>query len=348
MRRLFKDYEVRQYIVQVVFSVTFAFSCTMFELIIFEILGVLSSTSRYFHWKVNLYVILLVLIFVVPFYIGYFVVSNIRLRILSIEQLISRVGVIGVTLMALLSGFGAVNCPYTYMSYFLRNVTDSDILALERRLLQTMDMIVSKKKRIAMTRRMMYQRGDDQNKQTDLSLIQQEVDALEELSRQLFLETVDLHATKATINIVFDRVGKTDPVTRGIEITVNYLGIQFDVKFWSQHISFILVGIIIVTSIRGLLITLTKFFYAISSSKSSNVIVLVLAQIMGMYFVSSVLLMRMSMPLEYRTIVTEVLGELQFSFYHRWFDVIFLVSALSSILFLYLAHKQAPEKHMTL
>lgn len=32
----------------------------------------------------------------------------------------------------------------------------------------------------------------------DLSLIQQEVDALEELSRQLFLETVDLQATKVT------------------------------------------------------------------------------------------------------------------------------------------------------
>ncbi|XP_045067967.1 Golgi pH regulator [Coregonus clupeaformis] len=337
VRQLFKDYEVRQYVVQVVFSITFAFSCTMFELIIFEILGALETSSRYFHWKFNLYVILLVLIFVVPFYIGYFVVSNIRLLqrqkllfacvvwftfmyffwklgdpfpilspkhgILSIEQLISLVGVIGVTLMALLSGFGAVNCPYTYMSYFLRNERIEYSKTFQGKYFNFLGYFFS-----------IY------------------------CVWKIFM---------ATINIVFDRVGKTDPVTRGIEITVNYLGIQFDVKFWSQHISFILVGIIIVTSIRGLLITLTKFFYAISSSKSSNVIVLVLAQIMGMYIVSSVLLMRMSMPREYRSIVTEVLGELQFNFYHRWFDVIFLVSALSSILFLYLAHKQAPEKHVT-
>uniref|UniRef100_A0A8C1UWA5 Golgi pH regulator n=1 Tax=Cyprinus carpio TaxID=7962 RepID=A0A8C1UWA5_CYPCA len=395
MRQLFKDYEVRQYVVQVVFSVTFAFSCTMFELIIFEILGVLSSTSRYFHWKLNLYVILLVLIFVVPFYIGYFVVSNIRLLqrqrllfscvvwftfmyffwklgdpfpilspkhgILSIEQLISRVGVIGVTLMALLSGFGAVNCPYTYMSYFLRNVTDSDILALERRLLQTMDMIVSKKKRIAMTRRQMYQRGEEQNKQTGFWGMIKSVTSSPSGSESILNEPVDwrqyykyyndlislypkerIEYSKtfqgkyfnflgyffsiycvwkifmATINIVFDRVGKNDPVTRGIEITVNYLGIQFDVCYHQL-----------------------KLLYTFWLTKS-------LLKFSGMYFVSSVLLMRMSMPLEYRTIVTEVLGELQFNFYHRWFDVIFLVSALSSILFLYLAHKQAPEKHMTL
>lgn len=31
---------------------------------------------------------------------------------------------------------------------------------------------------------------------SDLAVIQQEIDALEELSRQLFLETADLHATK--------------------------------------------------------------------------------------------------------------------------------------------------------
>ena len=29
---------------------------------------------------------------------------------------------------------------------------------------------------------------------------------------------------------MFDRVGRVDPVTRGLEIAVDYLGIQFDVR----------------------------------------------------------------------------------------------------------------------
>lgn len=140
------------------------------------------------------------------------------------------------------------------------------------------------------------------------------------------------------------------------------MGFNFDVNFWSQQVSFYLVGCIVVTSIRGLLLTLTKvcnfkdnanftivyfqFFNRMSSSKSSNIIVLILAQIMGMYFVSSVLLMRMNMPPQYRTIITQVLGDLQFNFYHRWFDVIFLVSALGSIVTLYLAHKQPVHENL--
>lgn len=51
---------------------------------------------------------------------------------------------------------------------------------------------------------------------------------------------------------------QVDPVTKGIELTVHYFNLEFDVQFWSQYVSFILIGIIVVTSIRGLLITLTK------------------------------------------------------------------------------------------
>nr|XP_026693138.1 Golgi pH regulator [Ciona intestinalis] len=318
---------------------------------------------------------LFVVVFLVPFCIAYFVVSNIRLLqkyrliaggiiwmlfiyffwkigdpfpilsaqhgILSIEQVISRVGVIGVTVMALLSGFGAVNCPYTYSSYFLRHVTDDDIHTMEKKLLQTCELIVNKKKRISVAQQMNSANRDADVRSgiwarfrsaattqlpvssENITQLQQDVKTHEELSRQLFLETVDLHATKERIQYSKTLKGRY----------FNILGYFFSLYF------------MIVTSIRGLLITLTKFFYAISSSKSSNIIVMGLAQIMGMYFVSSVLLMRMNMPESYRTIITEVLGELQFQFYHRWFDVIFLVSALSSIGFLYLAHKQAPEKH---
>ncbi|KAK2169999.1 hypothetical protein LSH36_5g14000 [Paralvinella palmiformis] len=419
LKKLFRDYEVHHWVVLLVFSVTFALSCTLFELIIFEILGILNASSRYFHWILGLYAILFTLIVVLPFYIAYFVVKNIRFvpqkghvhvtltvtawliyfycfwkigdpfpilnpkhGILSIEQGVGRIGVIGVTLMAVLSGFGAVNYPYTCMSYFVRPVSDADIQILERRLMQSMDMTVMKKKRICLAKHE-SQKHASMNKDyggiwgmvksftaspilENINTLKQEARAMEELSRQLFLESVDLHNEQerrdylktlkgkyfnvlghffslyciwkifmATINIVFDRVGKVDPITRGIEIAV---------RFWSQQISFWIVGIIIITSIRGLLINLTKFFYAIASSKSSNIIVLCLAQIMGTYFVSSVLLMRMNMPSEYRSIITEVLGDLQFNFYHRWFDVIFLVSALSSIGFLYIAHKQAPGK----
>ncbi|XP_043279150.1 Golgi pH regulator [Venturia canescens] len=425
VKKLFRDYEVHHTLVQLIFSTTFSLSCTMFELIIFEIVGILDSSSRYFHWNVGLYMLLFMVIVLIPFYIAYFIISNVRFvrlnlirpltvlvylfylylfwkigdpfpllspkkGVLSIEQGISRIGVIGVTVMALLSGFGAVNYPYSSMACFMRPVSYSDVQSVERRLLQTMDMIVAKKKRIALAKKgevltptetrsrlwgMWSPLGGNQRNQENVKQLRQEISGLEELSRQLFLEAHDMQNARerlewaatwqgkyfnflgyffsiycmwkifiSTINIVFDRVGKKDPVTRGIEIAVHWIGFNINVTFWSQHISFFLVGCIVVTSIRGLLLTLTKFFYAISSSKSSNIIVLILAQIMGMYFVSSVLLMRMNMPAEYRIIITQVLGDLQFNFYHRWFDVIFLVSALSSIVFLYLAHKQAPTE----
>lgn len=225
--------------------------------------------------------------------------------------------------MAILSGFGAVNFPFTSMTYFIHPVTQNDIINTERKLMQTMDMMLAKKKRIAIERRnrlkqpnttknsiwglitsVTHKSSNSESECIDwLSLLRNyvlkifldigqlrlEIGGLEELARQLFLELHDMKDMQerqrwsvtlqgkyfnflghffslycmwkifiCTINIVFDRVGKKDVVTRGIEIAVTWCGVQFDIAFWSQHISFLLVGCIVVTSIRGLLITLTK------------------------------------------------------------------------------------------
>jgi len=423
MLQLFSNYEIHQRGVQVLFASTFTLSCSMFELIIFEIVGLMGLSSRLFHWKLNLYCALVLVIVVLPMYMTYIVLHNLRILhkqrvtflicfaswvvyfycfwkigdpfpimnpkqgIFSIEQMISRVGVIGVTLMAILSGFGAANCPYTYMDIFARQVTAVDVQNLEKRMLQSLEMIATKKKKLIVENKKIKQNLNQQEgwwarltsplrstNETTAQLLD-EITGLEELSRQLYLEIADMNAMRerlalsktllgryfnftghiftgylaykifmCTINIVFDRVGKKDPITKGMEICADWLGFAFDAQFWAQHLSFIIVGIIIICTIRGLMLNLIKWFYAISSNKSSNLLVLFLAQIMGMYFVSTVLLMRMNLPPEYRVIITEVLGDIHFNFYHRWFDVIFLVSATTTMAVLYVSHQTSPDK----
>jgi len=436
VRQLCRNYDVRNRIVILAFALTFALSCTMFELIIFEILALLQPASRFLHWRIGLYSMLFLLVFLIPFYIAYLLLNMVKIvrdfrlvlfftliawcfylymfwklgnpfpisnrhEFFSIEQCISRVGIIGVTAMAILSGFGAVNCPYTYMTYFIKPVTEKDISDAHKRLKQVMEIVAKKKKLVAHMERELsfrttfssslssinnklnifrrqfnlgFNSSSTNHLSNNLADIKQEISTYEEISSNLYTDLVELQAIQqrieysktfkgkyfhvlghffslyciwkifiSFINIIFNRVGKVDPVTKGIELTVHYFNMEFDVQFCSQYVSFFLIGIIVVTSIRGLLITLTKFFYIISSSRSSTVIVLCLAQLMGMYFISSVLLIRMNMPAKYRQIISLVLGDLQFNFYHRWFDCIFLLSALFSIGIHYLHYRSSQQ-----
>lgn len=415
-RKLFKDYEVKNMVVQILFASIFTLSCTMFELIIFEIVNFLDKSLRAFNFKMNLYAMLLNIIFILPFYQFYLLLRNygadLRKAIffaavllfvfvyslfrigdnfpvlptseasqtyfgyISKEVAISRVGVVGVTVMAILSGFGAVNCPYTYLSIFLRKVSKSDIDRYVRQYCKLLDTIATKKRRLALAHYEKRKRSSnhenssggffsrlfrrDQHKEN--AELENEINALEEVARGKFLDINDIVQEQArvtfsktwkgkffnlmgyffsgyciyklfmsSINIIFDRKVTTDPVSRGIALAAN-LVTDLDRTFWAQNISFWLVGIMIIASIRGFLAQLMKAFYEYSNVDSSNNIILLLAQVMGMYFVSSVLLIRMSMPLEYRSLIMEVVGPIDFTFYHRWFDGIFIPSALVTML----------------
>ncbi|KAL1923893.1 uncharacterized protein VTP21DRAFT_6928 [Calcarisporiella thermophila] len=424
VQKLFQDYEAPsdRRGVQLVFALTFSCSCTLFELIIMEILNILSIGARWFHWKLALSVLLFHVIILIPFYQCYLFLSQaqegfLRRNALLFSPLIwavyfylfwkvgahfpimstetsagfnefglSRVGVLGVTLMAVLSGFGSVNSPYTMLFLFLRPVSGADIQSAERKYVRIMDMITAKKKRIALAE-MRYKASTEHSRMggimrrvfssvgmgtsgESLSSLKEEVQILESLSRQLFSDIDDLYMERekliiartwrgkyfnilgyifsiycvyklviAATNIIFNRIGSTDPITNALTLLINHMNVDMDVQFWSQQLSFFFVGIIILCSIRGLLIQLMKFFKAFSSSISPSNVVLFLAQIMGMYFLSTVLLMRMNLPPEYRLSVSKALGALEFNFYHRWFDVIYLLSGIASGFFLYFVHQ---------
>jgi hypothetical protein len=406
---------------QIVFASVFTLSCTLFELIIFEILATLDPSSRWLFWNINLYAMLVFIVVIIPYAQVYLLCRNrdkdvfqrrahtvaflsllvflymfsqlgFQLPILSKEKShhsflsitfnMSRVAVIGVTIMAVLAGFGAVNSPYTTMSYFLRNVTDIDLKNLARKIQHAQDGLLVRKKKIAYKR---LQQNQHQSEETESGFMQRILQSikpnfmhgnegfvLEELKEyemiyhrlvgeydELATEMDRIQFSKtwkgqyynllgyffslycvykiivSCINILLNRIGSTDPITHGLALLAHHIDVDLDVQFWSQQLSFLFVGIITVVSIRGMLMQLLKFFQAFGRIISPANVILFLAHVMGMYFQSSVLLMRMSLPPEYRMIISKVLGAIEFNFYHRWFDVIFLLSALASIILLY-------------
>lgn len=303
-----------------------------------------------------------------------------------VMESVGRVGVLGTSIMGLLSGYGAVNCPYTYLEFFIKKTSPTRVSELETQYLRKTEMLLVKRRRLAWDKdKAGKASGSSASEPAGMSFLQslwtsftagssgleKEVRAAEAMARDLFVQIDHLKEDQereifsretfrgrlynylgyffsgycvykvfmCIFNITFDRVAKIDPVTRAFQLLAVFVNLDVDVAVWSQYVSFILVGIIIITSVRGFLVSLLLFFDRYSAATSSDLIVLILAQIMGMYFVSSVLLIRMNLPIQFRRIITVVLGKIEFNFYQRWFDGIFLVSSLMTAFTFFVMNK---------
>lgn len=151
-------------LIKIIYFVTICSSFTLLEILGFEILDVFPRSLRWFFWKLCLIILLFLLILILPFFqfkslffnrsnlqfpkllivlftfylwcfykigsIFPLIDSAVPTSFVSIQQGISRIGIIGITLLALISGYGSVSGPATYI--LVKKVTSEQLESTER------------------------------------------------------------------------------------------------------------------------------------------------------------------------------------------------------------------------
>ncbi|KAI9356597.1 Abscisic acid G-protein coupled receptor-like domain-containing protein [Pilaira anomala] len=157
-----------------------------------------------------------------------------------------------------------------------------------------------------------------------------------------------------TLNVLLQRSGSTDPITKMLSLMMaqldkNNLDYKIDVSFWSQQLSFWFAGMIVFGSVRGFLKLLTRGVLRVFMLKvtfSTTNLLLFVTHMMGMYFLSSVLMMQMSLPAEYRYLISSSLQSVEFDFFQRWSDVIFVGSSGLSACIIFVIYQTHDAKSL--
>eukprot|EP00762_Andalucia_godoyi_P001410 ANDGO_04794.mRNA.1 GPCR-type G protein 1 len=384
------------------FGLITSLALSMSLLILFDITGIVSRSAIVFSWKTDLLVFLILLVFVVPFLFFYsFVYERRKLQIprpsvlvmglfmaylflfwklgsffpivktgshsvfFFSEHATGRISVVGVTLSAFLSAYGAV---ITYGSiFFSSDYQESNIKTLQDSINQLIRKIASKKydlhKRAPMPKqrgiigtwfgigssnansaaeeikgweKMLYESHVQLQAAIDLQK-QRKFDrtfrgiAYKVLSVVLFCWNV-IQIVSAMLNIIVHRIPDKDPITT-LFLYASKVDVTLPIEAWAQPLSFIFMGISIVSSMRSFFLTLQTALVKISVFQyvPQSWMTLVVSYLMGTYALSFILLSRMSIPPLYRETLSMVLGDIEFGFYHRWRDSVFVVSAVLAI-----------------
>ena len=398
---LFADLQVRDVKVQWLFCVTFAAGVSLFELIIFEVLGVLHHDVRWALWRFSLWALSMLIAAVLPFYLFYRVSRDVGIgrraaslsalacfalhaptqwvigerfgvvgtaahSALALEQFVGRIGLFGVAMLGVLSGFGVVNMPYKHWGFFRRMYEPAEIEAREQRLLRTLEAVLRKKRAALVHPSRAAPYGAAQRAEHEA----QQIATLEDFGRELFAEInamreanerlrqsrtakgrclnvvgfvgcgiCAMKMTLATLNIVLSRERKLDPVSRALRLVSSMPPERIEEV--AQQISFVFLAVLTGVSVRGFLTNLSKLFRVCARRISVDSVVVILAEMMGLYFVAQTLLWRMNIAPKYRAIVTDALGDVKFGMFYTEFDSIFVVSAWATIVSLFLAETVA-------
>lgn len=422
-RFLLKESIRNHMIVERLFEGTFALSLSLVLLIIFDAINIMHTTTRRINWLLNVYALVLVLVLVLPTAQVYHILIDnawskrkaLRASLLcelaflflfsriitpfsasphlassplfSIESAMTRILIIGTTILAVLSGFSAVHLPYVYLSSVIHPITESQVNILSDKLHSAMDHVISRKLTSldthlrfahpptardgpAITPRQaaaascpvdddasaadirssekvassLFSRYNDAAAQwRDVVYARTNVGRLSMALGALMLLLCTVRVFMAVVSLYThvkgarDRTAKTGAVliSDRVQMVLSGAGIHVDDVVIYQYATLFFTSILMCVNLRAVLIRMTSVFSLLADHDSFNSSAAIfLAQLMGTYVISSTILMRSFLPPGSRDLIADVLGEMEFAYFQRWFDGLFISSALLAVLIL--------------
>lgn len=106
-------------------------------------------------------------------------------------------------------------------------------------------------------------------------------------------------------------------------------GMEIDVKVIYQYATLGFTSILICVNLRAALLRMTSVFSLLAGHDAvSSSAAIFIAHLMGTYVISSTILIRSFLPPGSRVLISDVLGKMEFRYFQRWFDALFISSAV--------------------
>lgn len=165
--------------VRLLFGATFALSMSVVLLVLFEVVHLMHYATRRLHWLFDVYSLLVLLVFILPTAQMYYILIDVGIArrvaaraaalaelvflyvfwrigdpfatdttirsVFSVEGGMSRILIVGTTMLAVLSGFTAVNLPYSYLTAFIFPVKEQEVSVLAQKLVSSLEEIRQRK-----------------------------------------------------------------------------------------------------------------------------------------------------------------------------------------------------------
>jgi len=157
----------------------------------------------------------------------------------------------------------------------------------------------------------------------------------------------------STLNIILGRKRGLDPINRLLHIILFVFSVKANNEYIDMicsNVSFAIFGYLIFMNVRSFAKNMMQFFRIFMKSYlseifSSDFIVYLLSEILGVYFVSTLLLMQNSFPYQFKANINSVLGDIDYNKHYDRFDTIFIISSISSVILLWLNLKIKQSKY---